>query len=307
MKKILLVAGHGAGDPGAIGCGYQEANLTREFMYILNEELKDRALGTLYNPERNCYEDTKIGGGLNKYTSKDFDLAIECHFNSFSDSTANGTELLIPLGVIGASADDNDKAILSVLNKYFKNRGIKQMALLNPQFALSKGISYTYIEMCFISNNSDMATYQANKKQIAKEIASVLVGGETPSQQPSQGPSQPQAPSTGGKSIDEVAREVINGMWGNGADRQTKLTNAGYDYQVVQNKVNELLGATSATSTGTITKGSKVVVTNPISYDGVHLGVSGVYDVIEVKGDRVVIGKGSAVTSAIHINNIRLA
>lgn len=43
------------------------------------------------------------------------------------------------------------------------------------------------------------------------------------------------------KSVDEVAREVIKGMWGNGADRKAKLTAAGYDYAKVQKRVNELL------------------------------------------------------------------
>ena len=44
------------------------------------------------------------------------------------------------------------------------------------------------------------------------------------------------------KTIDEIAQEVINGQWGNGTERKNKLINAGYDYNAVQNKVNELLG-----------------------------------------------------------------
>lgn len=44
------------------------------------------------------------------------------------------------------------------------------------------------------------------------------------------------------KSIDEIAREVIQGKWGNGAERKQKLTAAGYDYNAVQKRVNELLG-----------------------------------------------------------------
>ena len=44
------------------------------------------------------------------------------------------------------------------------------------------------------------------------------------------------------KSMDEIAREVIRGDWGNGADRKNRLTYAGYDYAAVQAKVNELLG-----------------------------------------------------------------
>ncbi len=43
------------------------------------------------------------------------------------------------------------------------------------------------------------------------------------------------------KSIDEIAREVIQGKWGNGADRKNRLTNAGYDYNAVQKCVNELM------------------------------------------------------------------
>ena len=42
------------------------------------------------------------------------------------------------------------------------------------------------------------------------------------------------------KSIDEIAREVIQGKWGNGTDRKNRLTNAGYDYNAVQKRVNEL-------------------------------------------------------------------
>lgn len=42
------------------------------------------------------------------------------------------------------------------------------------------------------------------------------------------------------KSIDELAREVLDRKWGNGTDRKNRLTAAGYDYDAVQKKVNEL-------------------------------------------------------------------
>lgn len=43
------------------------------------------------------------------------------------------------------------------------------------------------------------------------------------------------------KTVDELAREVIRGNWGNGAERKNRLTAAGYDYNAVQKRVNELL------------------------------------------------------------------
>ena len=43
------------------------------------------------------------------------------------------------------------------------------------------------------------------------------------------------------KPIDTVAREVIRGKWGNGAERKNRLAQAGYDYNSVQARVNQLL------------------------------------------------------------------
>ena len=42
-------------------------------------------------------------------------------------------------------------------------------------------------------------------------------------------------------SLTAVAREVIAGKWGNGADRKRRLTAAGHDYKAVQTEVNRLL------------------------------------------------------------------
>ena len=43
------------------------------------------------------------------------------------------------------------------------------------------------------------------------------------------------------KTVDELAKEVIQGKWGNGAERKEKLTAAGYDYAKVQKRVNDVL------------------------------------------------------------------
>lgn len=53
------------------------------------------------------------------------------------------------------------------------------------------------------------------------------------------------SPDTTSKSIEEIAKEVIAGKWGNGSERRARLQAAGYAYTTVQNKVNELLGVDS--------------------------------------------------------------
>lgn len=50
-----------------------------------------------------------------------------------------------------------------------------------------------------------------------------------------------QIPVSTEKTIDEIAQEVIDGKWGSGSNRKTRLTKAGYDYEAVQTRVNELL------------------------------------------------------------------
>ena len=68
---------------------------------------------------------------------------------------------------------------------------------------------------------------------VAKEVTKAL---NTPKKRESKSKE-----TTTKKSIDTIAREVINGKWGNGADRKKKLLSAGYDYNAVQKRVNELL------------------------------------------------------------------
>ena len=43
------------------------------------------------------------------------------------------------------------------------------------------------------------------------------------------------------KSNQEIAQEVLCGLWGNGAERRERLTKAGYNYDNVQSIVNALV------------------------------------------------------------------
>lgn len=57
-----------------------------------------------------------------------------------------------------------------------------------------------------------------------------------------------------GKTVTELAQEVIAGKWGIGAERVAALTAAGYDYTAVQSKVNEILSGKPATPAAAATQ-----------------------------------------------------
>lgn len=63
-------------------------------------------------------------------------------------------------------------------------------------------------------------------------------------------------PTTPTKSVDEIAKEVLEGKWGNGDERKKRLTEAGYNYAAVQEAVNKLLKQSVPTQrTYTVKKG----------------------------------------------------
>ena len=73
-------------------------------------------------------------------------------------------------------------------------------------------------------------------------------------------------------SIDELAREVIAGKWGNGDARKKALTAKGYDYAAVQKRVDEILtGKTTTTTTiakPAITTTTSIGVGSTVYFDG---------------------------------------
>lgn len=54
--------------------------------------------------------------------------------------------------------------------------------------------------------------------------------------------------TTAKKSVTTLAKEVLAGKWGNGSDRKSRLTKAGYDYANVQAAVNKLIKASQLSS-----------------------------------------------------------
>lgn len=42
--------------------------------------------------------------------------------------------------------------------------------------------------------------------------------------------------------VELLAKQVIDGKWGNGKERKIRLEKAGYNYKEIQDKVNDMLG-----------------------------------------------------------------
>ena len=120
---------------------------------------------------------------------------------------------------------------------------------------------------------------------------------------------QPQ-PSTGKKSNDEVANEVIKGLWGNGNERKARLEAAGYNYSTIQNLVNKKLGGSTSTSTG-VKLGDKVKTSATKDRSGVTLNLRIINDGQSVwassNGDWAILKKGGVIRCSVPKSSLRKA
>ena len=244
--KLFVICGHGAGEPGACANGYEEAERVR----VLGKKIKE--LGgsnvTLGDVDRDYYADNGISR-LN--LSKDYQI-IELHMDS-AVASARGAHIIIWHEF---QPDEYDNALASFLCGMFPGRSTKiakRDDLANPARAAAKGYGYRLAECGFISNKDDLKIFNANIEKIAKGILEAF------------GISTSEPDASGKKSISQIAKEVINGEWGNGDTRKKKLEAAGYNYDEVQKEVNKQLGV--STSTGSTSKPSskKKTVTLPAS------------------------------------------
>lgn len=306
MAHIFIIAGHGDGDPGASGNGYKEYERVRALAKKIKAYGGDNV--TVGDTSRDWYKDNLISS-LN--ISKDWQI-IELHMDGASAS-ARGGHVIINSGY---DPDKYDKALAEFIADILPGRAstiVKRSDLANPKRAAAKGYPYRLLECGFITNEQDVKIFNGQMDDIAKGILSVFgikaSGSAAATSKPAE--SKPAA-STGKKSTDTIAKEVIAGKWGNGNDRKKKLEAAGYNYNTIQNRVNEMLGVKASSSSGssgttkkTLKVGMKAKPKAAVSYDGVKL-ISSVtkkyYKVIEIKGSRVVLGDG--LNTAFNISNL---
>ena len=168
--KILLISGHGAGDSGAVGCGYKEADLTRTATNILAGKLAAYDVSvTRYPVARDAYQDNR-NGSLALHLDG-YNLVVEVHFNSYNGE-AHGCEVLYKPSNMEKLAKKVSAAIASV---GLYDRGAKKRTdLANMNLCARKGVPYILIETAFIDNKADMKLYHAKIYDLWGKVADAV-------------------------------------------------------------------------------------------------------------------------------------
>lgn len=245
-KKIALDAGHGLKTAGK-----QTPNGIKE--WTLNDKVRDKVVKILKeydcelifpdNDEGNT--DETLAARFNKYMNLGVDAMVSIHHNAYTGNWNNATGVEVFVDRKHTEKDmELAEAIYKNLPSYIglKGRGIKKenWAVINQN-----RIPAVLVEGGFMDGKKDYPVIISDKGQegYAKAVAEGLINFL--------GLKKKAAKK---KSIVTIANEVIAGKWGNGNARKNKLTKAGYDYEAVQAKVNEILSKKVKKSITTIAK-----------------------------------------------------
>lgn len=179
MRKIFIGAGHSnkvGKDRGAVGNGYIEGELAIELRDLIVSELKKMGITPIIDENQNILSETITK--FKNITSSN-SIVLDIHWNAATPK-ATGTEVLIPKEFTTFEKTLAEKIALTISETLGivkrGNNGVRTEAeshhgrlgwmRLNGENIL--------LEVCFISNESDMIKYQKNKKILALNIAKIL-------------------------------------------------------------------------------------------------------------------------------------
>ena len=179
--KLLLISGHGAGDPGATatigGVGYRETDETRKVTAALKKALDGYCTVTVYPTDRNAYEDYKKGTISAVAQFSRYDYVLEVHFNaltlSLSDGVTKGVECYVPTGQSDTSLASSLCA--GIAARGLKNRGVKKKNWSVIYTAHRAGTPAALLEVCFIDDADDMTIYTARFQAIISAMAGAII------------------------------------------------------------------------------------------------------------------------------------
>lgn len=184
MATHLIVYGHGAGDPGAVGNGENERDFNRKKLHIYLKKWADKSKDSFAffdtSGSRDMFQETANGWGMYSIKSSQYKSVTEIHEDAASASATGGHVIVSS----SFSADKEDLNLAQAIKKIVgwwggvsNSKGISyRNNLLNLNVAAQRGITYRLMELGFITSKRDMDTIKRDLDKYAKEIIENITG-----------------------------------------------------------------------------------------------------------------------------------
>jgi N-acetylmuramoyl-L-alanine amidase len=184
MRKIFISAGHSnvqGKDRGAVGNGYIEGQLTVELRDLIVKSLKEKGVTPTIDSNDSLLAHTMA---FFKNITTNTCIVLDLHWNAATPQ-ATGTETLIPATPtdfevrLASNLSDIVAKTLDIKKRgdYKGKQGVKTEAQSHHgRLGWMKLTGQNVLmEICFITNKTDMESYQANKEKLASLIADTLI------------------------------------------------------------------------------------------------------------------------------------
>jgi CW_7 repeat/N-acetylmuramoyl-L-alanine amidase len=271
---VLVIAGHGklkngGFDPGATGIiSKGEHKYMKENLFPAMKKFLPDGADVVFFSDYKVLDYGNVVALANKY-GKDT-AVVECHYDASNDPSAKGGHVIVNKDFAPDKLDlrlrDAIAANVGVRYTHKGEKGISgrdKSGLGNVRMTTAGGVNYRLIELGFGTNKADADVILNHTEAYAKSLVEAILNKDvsgTPKKTESKTESKPASSSK--KSTNAIAKEVIAGKWGDGADRESKLKKAGYNPDTIQKEVNSILGAgsTKKASTKSINAIAKEVI-----------------------------------------------
>ena len=202
--NLYVIAGHGAGDPGACANNATEAERVRALAHRIKELGGNRV--TLHDTNDNAY----ASGALNRIGVPKDTGVIELHMDS-AGAGARGAHVIIKQGFKPDAVDNALADKLCAILPGRSQRIVGRSDLANPNRAAKRGINYRLVECGFITSSTDLGIFNGRMDEIARAILDAfgVQAGSAPAPAP-----QPAPKPT-------VRQIAVDGIWG--ADTSLRL------------------------------------------------------------------------------------
>lgn len=247
MTTLLFIAGHGENkngsfDPGAFGFIKKgEHKYFEQDLFVAMKKFLPKTHNIVFFSEYNVYDYGNLVALANKYGSDT--IVVEWHFDA-GVAAASGGHVIVHKNY---SPDNIDLKIRDVLKKHigvrYNHKGEAGISgrtdLANVKRAANGNINYRLVETGFGTSPKDSNVMLNKIDALAKDLILELVGSvsNTPVVETNKPVVTPKPVKPETKNVEQLAREVMQGMYGSGEDRKKAL---GSKYDAVQKRVNEL-------------------------------------------------------------------
>jgi N-acetylmuramoyl-L-alanine amidase len=193
MRKIFISAGHSnvkGKDRGAVGNGYIEGELTVELRDLIVKDLISKGVTPIVDDNDSILSHTLA---FFKNLTTNSCIVLDIHWNA-ATPLATGTETLIPaepskfeIQLASKLSEVVSKTLNIKKRGNFKGEeGVKSEAQSHHgRLAWMKLTGENVLmEICFITNKTDMELYQTHKQKLAQLIADSLIDAATDFKKP---------------------------------------------------------------------------------------------------------------------------